>query len=92
MANATKWPVKPIAAAEKKSILAKAKSELAKRELDVSLYSSKITDRGDWITVIFRDRNADMDPQARGSSGVVPTFEVQFDRDTLGVRKAYFAR
>jgi hypothetical protein len=92
MANATDWPIRTTANARRKLIVAKATLELERRALDSSLYRPEVRDRGEWITVVFRDREKVSDPKLRGSVGPIPTFEVQLEPDTLEVKKAYFAR
>ena len=70
----------------------RAVQELIKHKLDPAAYAV-LTQRVDQlITVIFIDRNTRPDPNAIGSRGRVPGFEVVVDEATLEVKKAYFVK
>ena len=71
-----------------------AAAELARSNLDISLYRITVTEEGTSVVVIFIDANATGEEKKRfrGSPGNIPAFEVELGRDDLRVIRSNFVR
>lgn len=67
-----------------------ALTELTRRGLDPRNYAARVTDSGDMMIVVFRDR--DLPPGTRGVVPKHPTLEVEISAREKKVIKSYFAR
>ena len=70
--------------------VAAATPELIRRNLDPKSYASEVEHEGDRVIVIFSDPEATSG--TRGSSGKLPSIEVELDKRDFLVIRSYFVR
>jgi len=68
----------------------RATTELQKRGLAVDRYNISVHRERDLLTVLFESR--DKPENTLGSGGSAPSFAVEFDPQTMALKKSYFVR